>query len=231
MLLRLSSFFGIVAKERFEFLKNSNTHHVTSTNLKHDKRLIFLKRTQVWLTCCSWTCTVSRRRWAGSWTGPSRRWGWRRSSQSLTPHGQVDDWKHCDCSLIPPTLFWTYIVVSINTGMQFQYEAHHRTQVPLLRFDEELIETLEDNQVQLQNLMSSKHIGHFLDEVSTWQSKLSVADSVITIWFEVQRTWMHLENIFIGSKDIRSQMPEVTALTQPVTLTLHYNKDEKACGF
>ncbi|XP_028263973.1 dynein axonemal heavy chain 9 isoform X2 [Parambassis ranga] len=94
------------------------------------------------------------------------------------------------------------------TGMQFQYEPHHRTQVPLLRTDEELIETLEDNQVQLQNLMSSKYIAHFLDEVSSWQSKLSVADSVISIWFEVQRTWSHLESIFIGSEDIRSQLPE-----------------------
>lgn len=94
--------------------------------------------------------------------------------------------------------------------MQFQYEPHHRTQVPLLCTDAELIETLEDNQVQLQNLMSSKYIAHFLDEVSSWQSKLSVADSVISIWFEVQRTWTHLESIFIGSEDIRSQMPEVT---------------------
>ncbi|KAM9837728.1 LOW QUALITY PROTEIN: dynein axonemal heavy chain 9 [Aulostomus maculatus] len=94
------------------------------------------------------------------------------------------------------------------TAMQFQYEPHHRTQVPLLRSDEELIETLEDNQVQLQNLMSSKYIAHFLDEVSSWQSKLSVADSVISIWFEVQRTWTHLESIFIGSEDIRSQLPE-----------------------
>uniref|UniRef100_A0AAQ5YU21 Dynein axonemal heavy chain 17 n=1 Tax=Amphiprion ocellaris TaxID=80972 RepID=A0AAQ5YU21_AMPOC len=94
------------------------------------------------------------------------------------------------------------------TGMRFQYEPHHRTQVPLLRKDEELIEMLEDNQVQLQNLMSSKYIAHFLDEVSSWQSKLSVADSVISVWFEVQRTWTHLENIFIGSEDIRSQLPE-----------------------
>lgn len=93
--------------------------------------------------------------------------------------------------------------------MQFQYEPHHRTQVPLIRIDVELIETLEDNQVQLQNIMSSKYIAYFLDEVSSWQSRLSVADSVLSIWFEVQRTWMHLEGIFIGSEDIRSQLPEV----------------------
>ncbi|KAA0725373.1 Dynein heavy chain 9, axonemal [Triplophysa tibetana] len=94
------------------------------------------------------------------------------------------------------------------SSMAFGYEAHPRTNIPLLKSDGELIETLEDNQVQLQNLMSSKYIAFFLEEVSTWQRKLSVADSVISIWFEVQRTWSHLESIFIGSDDIRSQLPE-----------------------
>ncbi|XP_056405417.1 dynein axonemal heavy chain 9 [Hyla sarda] len=94
------------------------------------------------------------------------------------------------------------------SGMNFQYEPHPRTNVPLIKSDEELIETLEDNQVQLQNLMTSKYIAFFLEEVSGWQKKLSTADSVISIWFEVQRTWSHLESIFIGSDDIRSQLPE-----------------------
>ncbi len=63
-------------------------------------------------------------------------------------------------------------------------------------------------QVQLQNMMTSKFVGYFLEQVSTWQKQLATADSVITIWFEVQRTWSHLESIFIGSEDIRAQLPE-----------------------
>jgi dynein heavy chain len=27
------------------------------------------------------------------------------------------------------------------------------------------------------------------------------------LWFDVQRTWSHLESIFIGSEDIRKQLP------------------------
>uniref|UniRef100_A0A8C4UZ95 Dynein axonemal heavy chain 17 n=1 Tax=Falco tinnunculus TaxID=100819 RepID=A0A8C4UZ95_FALTI len=92
--------------------------------------------------------------------------------------------------------------------MEFQYEPHPRTNILLLKSDEELIETLEDNQVQLQNLMTSKYIAFFLEEVSAWQRKLSAADSVISLWFEVQHTWSHLESIFIGSEDIRAQLPE-----------------------
>uniref|UniRef100_A0A8D0H5U7 Dynein axonemal heavy chain 17 n=1 Tax=Sphenodon punctatus TaxID=8508 RepID=A0A8D0H5U7_SPHPU len=92
--------------------------------------------------------------------------------------------------------------------MQFEHEPHPRTGTMLLKSDEVLVETLEENQVQLQNLMTSKYLAHFLQEVTSWQQKLSTADSVITIWFEVQRTWSHLESIFIGSEDIRNQLPE-----------------------
>ena len=62
--------------------------------------------------------------------------------------------------------------------------------------------------MQLQNMMTSKYIAHFLTEVSAWQKKLSTADQVISIYMEVQRTWSHLESIFIGSEDIRNQLPD-----------------------
>ncbi|XP_064623162.1 dynein beta chain, ciliary-like [Lineus longissimus] len=92
--------------------------------------------------------------------------------------------------------------------MEFEHEKHPRTGITLLKASEEVIETLEDNQVQLQNMLTSKYIAHFLEEVTSWQKKLSTADQVITIYFEVQRTWSHLESIFIGSEDIRNQLPE-----------------------
>ena len=58
-------------------------------------------------------------------------------------------------------------------------------------------------QVQLQNMMTSKYIAFFLEEISSWQKRLSMVDQVISLWFDVQRTWSHLESIFIGSEDIR----------------------------
>jgi hypothetical protein len=94
------------------------------------------------------------------------------------------------------------------SSMNFDYDMHRETQTPMLKASEELIETLEENQVQLQNLLTSKYIAYFLEAVSGWQKKLSTADSVIEIWFEVQRTWSHLQSIFIGSEDIRNQLPE-----------------------
>ena len=57
-------------------------------------------------------------------------------------------------------------------------------------------------------MLTSKYIAHFLTEVTSWQKKLSQADQVISILLEVQRTWSHLESIFVGSEDIRNQLPE-----------------------
>ncbi|XP_037954213.1 dynein beta chain, ciliary [Teleopsis dalmanni] len=92
--------------------------------------------------------------------------------------------------------------------MEFQNEVHERSGLKLLKATEEMIETLEDHQVQLQNMASSKYIGYFQQEVNSWQMKLSNADQIIGSWFEVQRKWQYLESIFIGSEDIRSQLPE-----------------------
>ncbi|KAJ7345633.1 hypothetical protein JRQ81_001583, partial [Phrynocephalus forsythii] len=94
--------------------------------------------------------------------------------------------------------------------MDFSYEPHFSTGTPLLKSDENLIETLEDNQVQLQNILMSKYVEYFLVEVSSWQKKLVAADMVISLWLEVQQTWAHLQSIFTNSEDIRNQLPEDT---------------------
>ncbi|KAM4697873.1 dynein axonemal heavy chain 11-like [Rhinophrynus dorsalis] len=92
--------------------------------------------------------------------------------------------------------------------MEFSYEKHDPTGTPLLKSDENLIETLEDNQVQLQNILMSKYVEYFSVEVSRWQKKLMVTDMVISVWLEVQQTWAHLQSIFANSEDIRNQLPE-----------------------
>ncbi|XP_050446950.1 dynein beta chain, ciliary-like [Cataglyphis hispanica] len=92
--------------------------------------------------------------------------------------------------------------------LEFSKELHERTKLNVLKISEGMIETLEENQVQLQNMLESKYVAYFLDEVTDWQKKLDNADATINAWFEVQRRWMYLESIFIGSEDIRSQLPE-----------------------
>lgn len=79
--------------------------------------------------------------------------------------------------------------------------------------------------VQLQNIFTSKYVEHVLEEVLVWQKRLSTADQVINIWFEVQRTWSHLESIFIGSEDIRKQLPADSKRFDQI------DQDFKACIF
>ncbi|KAK7571782.1 hypothetical protein V9T40_014254 [Parthenolecanium corni] len=49
------------------------------------------------------------------------------------------------------------------------------------------------------NMISSKFISYFLEEVSEWQKTLANADQLLSIWLEVQRTWLYLQSIFVGS--------------------------------
>ena len=93
-------------------------------------------------------------------------------------------------------------------SLEFTFEDHGATGVKLLRASEELIETLEENNVQIQNMMMSKYIAFFLTEISGWQKRLGLVDSVLSRWLEVQRTWSYLQPIFTGSEDIRQQLAE-----------------------
>ncbi|GFU22117.1 dynein heavy chain 17, axonemal [Trichonephila clavipes] len=56
--------------------------------------------------------------------------------------------------------------------------------------------------------MSSKHVAHFLDRITDWVRKLSRVESVIGAWVDVQRAWSQMESIFMGSEDIKEQLPE-----------------------
>ena len=48
----------------------------------------------------------------------------------------------------------------------------------------------------------------FGDSVAAWQKRLGTVDAVLTTWTDVQKKWQALESIFVGSPDIRVQLPE-----------------------
>lgn len=133
-------------------------------------------------------------------------WSWC-SSVPLLPHRGWAQYHRIQLILMPQL----QVLNALDTtwaAMEFEYEPHSRTQLPLLKMDEVLIETLEDNQMQLQNVLASKYRAFFLQRAQDWQEKLSTTDTVINTWLEVQRKWSHLETIFIASEDTRSQLPE-----------------------
>ena len=78
----------------------------------------------------------------------------------------------------------------------------------VLRATEEIILLLEDMSLNLQSMMASRFVRPFLDDVSFWEKRLSLIGEAIEVWMVVQRKWMYLESIFVGSDDIRLQLPQ-----------------------
>lgn len=63
----------------------------------------------------------------------------------------------------------------------------------------------------------------FAEKVAQWQRKLGTVDVVLNTWAEVQKKWANLESIFVGSADIRVQLPEDSKRFDTV------NTDFQAC--
>ncbi|KAG2382028.1 hypothetical protein C9374_005820 [Naegleria lovaniensis] len=69
-------------------------------------------------------------------------------------------------------------------------------------------EQLEEDTANLAAISGTQHSIPFAAELSKWEGNLSKIDEVTSLWIDVQRTWMYLEIIFIGSEDIKDQLPE-----------------------
>jgi dynein heavy chain len=108
--------------------------------------------------------------------------------------------------------------------MNFHIEKHPRTNVTLVSIDDDIVVALDEHQTQLQTLLSSKFISHFIDNVITWKSQMSTADMVLQLLTDVQRTWSNLEAIFIATDDIRIQLPEETAAFDRIDAEFKVNK-------
>ena len=90
------------------------------------------------------------------------------------------------------------------------YDSLQDTDIQLVKLSEEDFETLEDHQLQVQNMMGSRYLATFEAEVTHWQKTLSGVADVISIMNEIQRTWAYLETLFIGSEEVKKELPEDT---------------------
>ena len=94
--------------------------------------------------------------------------------------------------------------------VEFEFDQHRDTDVYLMRMKEEDFETLEDNQLVVQGMMASKYLATFEKEVTGWQKKLGNVSEVLAQMSEVQRKWAYLETLFIGSEEVKKELPEST---------------------
>eukprot|EP01084_Bolivina_argentea_P009096 17033_1 len=99
-----------------------------------------------------------------------------------------------------------------ETAQQFEFGKHTETGVTLIRVPEEVLVNLEESMSILQGIKGQgKYVQHFITEVSKWEQQLGITETVITDWLLVQNKWSSLQSIFVGSADIREQLPEDSA--------------------
>ena len=77
---------------------------------------------------------------------------------------------------------------------------------------EELIQELEDDQVQLSTMKNSPYFDTFNQEITLWVKILSDIGETIDIVQQITKQWIYLESIFMGSDEIRRQLPSETQM-------------------
>jgi dynein heavy chain len=84
------------------------------------------------------------------------------------------------------------------------YVPHNDTEMFLVKLSEEVIESLEAHQLELQTMIGmGKFVDFFRDRVLQWQATLGSMEDVLKVWVNVTRSWSALESIFLASADIR----------------------------
>jgi len=99
-------------------------------------------------------------------------------------------------------------IMSTWSGLALEYAPFKSTGVNILQQPSEVYEALDDNEVVLQNMMGNRFMGFFEATITEWKGKLGTVRSVLEVMLDVQRSWCSLESIFLGSEDIREQLPE-----------------------
>jgi dynein heavy chain len=77
---------------------------------------------------------------------------------------------------------------------------------PMLVKPLELLATLEDHLLLLQNLASSRFAAYFQQSLDSWLERLLKIDATVTKWLEVQHVWSYVHAIFAASDDVRHQV-------------------------
>jgi dynein heavy chain len=96
-------------------------------------------------------------------------------------------------------------------GVEWIVSKYQETDIPQLVMNDEDFEVLEADQLIVQGMMASRYLAQFEEEVTTWQHELSTVAEVIVVLTETQRTWSYLEPLFIGSEEVKKELPETAA--------------------
>jgi dynein heavy chain len=94
------------------------------------------------------------------------------------------------------------------TDIKFIFTNHKDTDIKLIKLDEDDFDMLEENQVQVNAMFSSRYLSTFEDKCMYWQKSLASISEVVQLIGEVQRSWSFLENLFIHSEEVKKELPK-----------------------
>ena len=92
--------------------------------------------------------------------------------------------------------------------VEFGFDQHASSDVYLVNLSEENFEMLEENQLVVQGMMASKYLATFEEAVTGWQKSLAGVSDVYAQMTDTQRKWAYLETLFIGSEEVKKELPE-----------------------
>uniref|UniRef100_H3HCG5 AAA+ ATPase domain-containing protein n=1 Tax=Phytophthora ramorum TaxID=164328 RepID=H3HCG5_PHYRM len=95
--------------------------------------------------------------------------------------------------------------------LTLEYVPHKDSGTFVVKPSEEVVESLESNQLELQTMIGmGKFVEFFKDRVLASQKTLGHVEEVLKEWVSVSKQWASLESIFLSSPDIRNQLPDDT---------------------
>jgi Dynein heavy chain, N-terminal region 2 len=59
-----------------------------------------------------------------------------------------------------------------------------------------------------QGMMANRYMATFKDDILAWNARLNAVADVSQAVGDIQRTWAYLESLFIGSEEVRRELPE-----------------------
>lgn len=89
---------------------------------------------------------------------------------------------------------------------EFQFNDWKGRNVPILKAVVPIVEELEETQMNLQTMLSMRHVAPFREVAQQKLEQLSDTSETLERWIKVQMLWCSLESVFTGG-DIAKQMP------------------------
>jgi len=108
-----------------------------------------------------------------------------------------------------------------------------------IKSTDDLFQVLEDDSVAISTQKASKFYHSFKVRIDYWEKTLGRISEIVEMLLQVQRKWIYLESIFIGSDDIAKQLPmeaklfgEVNTVFKKMMRRVHDDPNAvRACSF